>query len=152
MSTTNPYQSPQSPCNPHPSPTDRSRVWATVFAIFVGNVALNAYTTVRNWPELTPIHHLIGVTLWLALPLFAMFLLWRGRPFGRWILVGLFVIRAIGEVLWLAFIARYPSMLLSGPGLIDALRALFYISATVWLAFSPSIGGLCKAFRPEPTS
>lgn len=146
MSTTNPYQSAQSPCGMKGTPANRRRTCANVCGVVLFNVALNARSAVQHWPELTVVHYLIGALLWLALPLLAVLLMWRGKVIGRWLLIGLFGVRGIGEVLFLApVVVGHPAMLFDGPFPFYAVQALFYLAATAWLVFSPSVRALCVA-------
>jgi hypothetical protein len=117
-----------------------------VCGVVLVNVALNARSAVQHSPELTVVHYLIGALLWLALPLLAVLLMWRGKGISRWLLIGLFGFRGIVEVLFLGFVVvAHPSMLLAGAFRFNAVHALFYLAATAWLVFSPSVRALCMA-------
>ena len=146
----NPYQSPSSPCSVSPK---HGQVCAFVLAVVLLNVAWNARNVVRNWSELTLVHHFLGVLLWLALPLLAVLLLWRGRAVGRWVLVGLFGVRSLGGLLltlspiYSVVIRRHPGLLLQEPCRTWVFDTLFYFSATVWLLTSPSVRQVCGGFH-----
>ncbi len=99
MDTGNPYQSPSG------SPdvvANRYRVCGVSMVVVLLNVVVNAYNVVRNWPELTIFHYAVGTVLWLVLPLLAVFLIWRNRPIGRWLLIVLFGLRVVVGLLQLA--------------------------------------------------
>lgn len=146
----NPYQSPSASC---PVAAKHGRVCAWVLGVVLLNVALNANNVVKNWPELTLFHHLIGVILWFILPSWAVFLLWRGRRIGRWILIGLFGLRAVGDLVSLGMIGPlvvHDPYVLVAPYGAFVLETLFYFSATTWLVCSPSIRSLGSRQRPTP--
>lgn len=138
---TNPYQSPS--VETEHVPPARGRVWRAALNVVLLSVAFNAHVVVLNWPELTLLHHVAGVLLWLLVPFLAVYLLWRGKRTGRWILVGLFGLRAVGSLdsfrYCLPLIVYDPAILLCAPYRTTFLDILFYSTATTWLLFSPSI-------------
>lgn len=117
----------------------RRRVLAVVLGVVLLNVAINARSVVRHWPELTFLHYLIGTALWLLLPLVAVSLLYRGKRAGRWILVALFGLRAVAGLIcaawWMPLVVRNPSKVFVSPYRDWTIDALFYLIATLWLVF-----------------
>jgi hypothetical protein len=146
----NPYQSPQSPIGSADSSMNQRRILGTVLGVVVVNVALTAINVARNWLELTLVHHFVGMTLWVALPLLAVILIWRRHTAGRWILVALFGLRGIGEVCILVYdltwidSSNYPSILLIPPFRRQAVNGLFYVASAGWLLFSSRVRGLFR--------
>lgn len=105
--------------------------------------AMNAWTIGSNWSELSWLHLLSGTAIWFILPLIALYLVSRNRPLGRWILAGLFGLRALGCLSILAMVVLphgIPSRGLWGMRLIrNIIQGLAYGAATTWLLISPMI-------------
>jgi hypothetical protein len=121
---------------------DSSCALVTLLAVVTFQIALTAVNVVCNWIELTPLHYLIGIPVWVVLPLLAVALIWRRHMFGRWVLVGLFGLHGTGDVYAIANLASvYSPAILSAPGLRHVVNALFYLAVTGWLLFSPSLRG-----------
>ncbi len=134
--------------NPYASPTQfNSAVIEQVRVRRVGIVVLvhfvlTAWLICSNWSELTWLHHLFGTVLWFVLPLTAFYLVSRKRSLGRWILVGLFALRALGclSILAMFFSHGVPSVPILVTRLIRyIIQALAYVAATAWLLFSPTM-------------
>lgn len=77
-----------------------------VLAIVLLNVALSAFKVAQNLTDLLTAPDatgfVIGVVLvlwtgWTAVELFAVQQIWRGQVAGRWILVGSFGLKGIGQ-------------------------------------------------------
>ena len=124
-----------------------------VLGVVLLNVAWNVRSCVMHWSQLAPGHLVVGMLLWLALPLFAVFLLWRARSVGRWILVGLFGLRALAMLLLFvtsgaaASMTHSPGILLTEPCRTWGLDIVFYLAATTWIVASPSIRQLSAKRR-----
>ncbi|HJT35283.1 MAG TPA: hypothetical protein VJ783_24875 [Pirellulales bacterium] len=132
--------------NPYASPVEfgsaaieRSRVRG-VGAWVVMSFVLDALVIYTSLPELTWAYYAIAAALRFALPLAALYAVWRRRSTGRWILVGVFSMRAAGSLLILAtyFSHGIPSLplLVTPPILKYIIQALIYGAATTWLLFS----------------
>lgn len=136
MTEVNPYASP---VELETAATERSRVRG-VGALVVMHFVLGALAIYNNWPELTWAHYVVGAVLQFALPLAALYLVRRRHSSGRWILVGLFGLRAAGSLLILGtyFSHGVPSLplLVTPPILKYILQAFAYGAATAWLMFS----------------
>jgi hypothetical protein len=149
LSMVNPYESPSAPCL---LPPKHGRIRGLVLGVVLLNVALNARHVVHNWPVLTVVHYAIGASLWLILPLWAVFLLWRGRRLGRWILVGLFGLRALigfAELGAIGSFLLHDPWVLIGPYRSVVVDTLFYFGAMAWLISSPGIRSMCSQPRPD---
>jgi hypothetical protein len=119
-----------------------------VLAVVALNAVWNARNVVKHWPELTLLHHLLGILLWLVLPLLAVLLVWRGRAAGRWILVCLFGLRALAGLSALTLdydivVKCHPGAFFAEPLRTWVLDTLFYCGATIWLLASPDIRQVC---------
>jgi hypothetical protein len=116
--------------------------------ILVVSAVINASNVARAWAELTLLNYLVGIALWVALPIVAATLAWRGRPSGRWILVVLFAFRALAEVYGVApLIAIDPSMLFAAPWRRHVVDALFFAGSAAWFLFSPGVRELRSKMR-----
>jgi hypothetical protein len=131
---------------PMQMPKKPGRVLVFVLLVVLINGGLIIHNGVRNWPELTLAHHVVGILFGLLLPFFAVVLLWRSRGEGRWILIGLFGLHALGDLLILVMspVFRVPSMLLVEPCRTLVLKLLFYSAATAWFFASPSMRQLSR--------
>ena len=120
-----------------------------VLGIVLLNVALNVRSVVRHWAKLTLLHHLLGITIWLVLPLTGVLLLYQGKAIGRWILVGLLGMRAVIGLLWFGIIVtplgfHHPERLVTSLYRDVIIEILVYSLATLWLVFSPGIRQICS--------
>ena len=144
----NPYESPAGPCYIPAKPV-------RVLALVLGVVLINVLFNVRDWQQMTVGMYVIRILLWLVLPVFAVFLLWRTRSVGRWILIVLFGIRALAMLLFfatsgaVALVTRIPSMLLLEPCRTWVLELAFYFAAATWFFASPSIRQLSGKRRGQ---
>ncbi len=139
----NPYESPR---DLDRRPTGRNRVFATILAVVLLDVAFSAYKVARNLPDIlgapdsTAVVTGVLLVLWtasIAAELVAVLLIWRRRAAGRWILVASFGLKGIGQVgaaaLRLPVLIRSPSVAFAGPLLYYAVQAICYSAATCWL-------------------
>ena len=78
---TNPCSSPQSPFSPEPDSLSERRTMGTLLAVVTANLLLNAASVVRHWDELTVAHYLMGIVLWVLLPIVALALVFGDVKF-----------------------------------------------------------------------
>jgi hypothetical protein len=135
--------------NPYESPTamecSEQRPWQhrAVLALVLVTMVVNVRQAAQNASQLTIAHHLFSVFLWGVLPSLAAWLIWRGRSAGRWLLVGLFGLRAAVclRVLLLALdaqiVASRTALLIREPYFSYVLDVIVFGGATGWLLLSP---------------
>ncbi len=141
MTDPNPYEPP---LDVDRQPTDRSRVRAMILSVVVLDVAFSAFKVVRNLSDLITAPDVTAVAIgavlvfwiaWIVVELVAVLLVWRGRAAGRWILVGSFGLKGIGQVGAVAMLSGTPSIALTGRWLYLAIQAACYCGAAGWLLF-----------------
>jgi hypothetical protein len=134
---TNSDESPQSGFASDCLLPSEQRIRSTLLGIVAINLLINVWNAARNWATLTFLHHLIGITLWVVLPIVAVALIFRRRMVGRWILVVLFGGRGVAGASYLAWLAfTYKSAFHSWLCLAYALEAAFYLASAIWVFVS----------------
>ena len=130
----------------------RLRVHGIAAAIVLVHVANNLSILLRNLPQLTIWHHVIGGTLWFLLPTLGVVLLWKERPSGRWLLLGLFVFRALIASLFVASMVVQHGTSITfqvDPARRNFMEAVLYGLAACWFGFSKSISNITHR-RSDP--
>ncbi len=135
--------------NPYESPTamecPERRPWQhrAVLVLVLVSIVINVRQAAQNAPQLTIAHHLFSGFLWIVLPGFAVWLIWRGRSAGRWLLVGLFGLRAAIclRILLLAvdaqIVASRTALLIREPYWSYLLDVIIFGGTAGWLLLSP---------------
>lgn len=136
MTDVNPYAPPigQSTANNRRGRFRGAGAWVLMHFVF------SAWQIYWNWSMLAWTEFFGIVPFWLASPLAALYLVWRGRSLGRWILIGLFGLRAVGCLLYLAPLLahglRTPPIFAAPPVLANIIQLFAYSAATASLIFS----------------
>ena len=145
----NPYESPHDPAEV--GPKSKGGALAILIVIVVLTSAINVRSVCQNWVELTLPSIIASTGIWFGLPLVALYLIWRGKTAGRWILVVLFALRVAGELampVQFCFTVGFHAMLF--PLVFNHLIvASVYLPAAAWLAFSPSLRRLVVEQRVQ---
>ena len=138
MEQSSPYSSPTTKYSCHRS----WRAYAAVTVAGLLTIALNVNSVVHNWRALTPSHYIVGLTLWLALPVIGVYLLLNNRAVGRWVLVGLFGLRLAMGILDLAQhirLIQHDMLLIFSVLRGELLVTGLYAITIVWLASEPAL-------------
>jgi hypothetical protein len=143
MATTNPFESPQAANSPDLAAMRRKGRIQVFGMVFLG-IALYSYLFVRHWADLETSQLVVGSTMRMVLPLVGAALLAKGKRFGRWLLIGIFGLGSVGGLLRLVFLGTHYGVwyLTVGRYPIDAIAAMYYLLATLWLLLSHNVRSL----------
>ena len=112
------------------------RRWAILLALVLASFGLNAFNLWRDWEHTAIPALVVLLVLGFVLPVLAIFLLWRGRVAGAWILVISFGIRGLGNLVVLVTHARHIFPVLDPILIRHAILGAFFVASAVWIALA----------------
>jgi hypothetical protein len=140
------------------TPNHRERAWEILLAVVLASFALNGFNLWRNWEDTSLAALVAGLVLWFFLAVLAVFLLWRGRVAGAWILVVLFGIRGATNLVLVATCARQSLLVLHPIVVRHVILGTFFVASAAWIAIAavkgvwamPHSGGRDPRFPRDP--
>lgn len=128
------------------SPSPQS-AWYTLSTIFITHFAIQLFNAVNAIDQpLDGISLGIAISIWIVIPVIALFLIWKRNQSGRWILGLLFGLRTIICLLLLVFFYSRPfasSTFMTSPALIYSggllFEIAFYSTSAGWLLNSSKL-------------
>jgi hypothetical protein len=135
-------ESQVSQLSPYASRARITECVAMLAAILV-SVAIDASVMLQPDPDATAYALPIGLIIWGVIPLGAVVMMWRGAPVGRWLLIGLFGVRAVAEIvsiatMWPMFVGSPPDIIIDPPR-IPLLEAALHSVVALWLLLSQRV-------------
>jgi hypothetical protein len=116
------------------------RRWAILLVLVLASFGLNAFNLWRDWEHtLLPVL-VVLLVLGFVLPVLAIFLVWRGRVAGAWILVILFDTRGVANLVLVVTYARSIFIVLDPIVIRHAILGAFFVASAVWIALSAVMG------------
>ena len=117
------------------------RRWAILLFLVLASFGLNAFNLWRDWEHTSFPLLIVLLVLGFLLPVLAIFLLWRRRVAGAWILAISFGIRGLGNLVVVVIYARHIFPVLDPIVIRHAILGAFFVGSAVWIALA-AVGGV----------